>query len=619
MEYDAIVVGGGHAGIEASLAASRMGMHVLMVTFSRARIGCLSCNPAVGGVGKGQLVKEIDALGGEMGRAADACSLQFRILNRSKGSAVWSSRAQVDSGAYPLYMQKVISSFPSIEILEGEVSSLILKDGCACGVEVGGNARYRSRTVILAPGTFLNGTIHVGLSNYSGGRMEDTGSSISLSAQLSNLGFDILRFKTGTCARLDGSTIDFSGLEVQYGDNPPVPFSLSTGRLNLSQMACYMTYTNGETHRIIRENLHRSPLFSGVIKGRGVRYCPSLEDKVVKFPHHQRHHVFLEPEGRDACRYYPNGISTSLPEDVQDEFIRTIRGLENVRIARYGYGIEHDVVEPTQIYPTTETRKVGRLFLAGQINGTTGYEEAAAQGLVAGINAALAVRGEPAFILERSDSYIGVLLDDLSFRGTPEPYRMFTSRVEYRLILREDNAGLRLREKGYRLGLVSKQEWEKIMGRKRELAVLIEELKSSETVVGSGKVSFFDLLRKPGRCIGALPLGKKYDEDVLLQAEIEARYAPYARRMLAGIEDMKDMEKVRIPPDADYSAIPGLSLEVREKLARSRPLTLGQAGRISGITPAAIAVLAVFFGKKKKRGIKDSGGSPGKNEEKKTC
>lgn len=597
--YDVIVVGGGHAGIEAALAAARMGMSVLMATFKKNRIGCLSCNPAVGGVGKGQLVKEVDALGGEMGRAADASAVQFRILNRSKGHAVWSSRAQVDSAKYPLYMQEAVSKQQGIEVAEGEVTSIVVRENTARGVEVGGAEKVEGKTVVLAPGTFLNGTVHIGLKNFPAGRLEDKKASEMLARQLEALGFDILRFKTGTCARLDGRTIDFRNLPLQYGDEPPVPFSLSTERLSLSQLPCYITYTNEKTHKIIRDNLGLSPLFSGVIKGTGVRYCPSLEDKVVKFPHHVRHHVFLEPEGRETSVYYPNGISTSLPEEVQDEFIRSIEGLENVEITRYGYGIEHDVAEPTQIYPTMETKKVANLFFAGQINGTTGYEEAAAQGLVAGVNAALKARGERPFIIDRATGYIGVLIDDLTTRGTPEPYRMFTSRVEYRLMLREDNADLRLRETGYKLGLVNGEEWDKTRLKKEKLYKLAEELKSGKTAAGKKQATLFELLRQPGVKIKDLGIESGYPEEVILEAEIEAKYFPYIQRMLSEIKEFKNLERIKIPPDVDYGKIPGLSLEIQEKLSGFKPLTLGQAGRISGITPAALAILMVYLNRKK--------------------
>ncbi len=599
--YDVIVVGAGHAGIEAAMASAKMGMSVLLVTFSKERIGCLSCNPAVGGVGKGQLVKEIDALGGEIGKAADTCAIQFKVLNRSKGYAVWSSRAQVDSEKYAGYMQDIVKNQPGIDIVEGEVISIVVENHKAQGIEIEGGVTYRGKTVVLAPGTFLNGTIHIGMEHFPAGRLEDRKASQRLSEQLKNLGFPILRFKTGTCARLDGKTINFSNLLAQYGDQPPLPFSLSTESINIQQIPCYVTYTNHKTHKIIRENLNRSPLFSGIIKGTGVRYCPSIEDKVVKFPHHERHHVFLEPEGSQTTIYYPNGISTSLPKEVQDEFIRTIEGLENVSIKRYGYGIEHDVVEPTQIYPTTETKRIKNLFFAGQINGTTGYEEAAAQGLLAGINACLKLKGQDPFVLDRTTSYIGVLMDDLTVKGTSEPYRMFTSRVEYRLTLREDNVDLRLRETGYKLGLVNIDEWEKTRVKKEKLAEIISELKKHKMVVNEKPTSYFEWLRRPESSIKQLVLTHIYTEDVLQEAEIEAKYAPYIERMLSEIKEFRDIEKIKIPSDINYNNIPGLSLEIREKLTRFMPMTLGQAGRIiSGITPAAIAILMVFLNRKKR-------------------
>lgn len=592
-----IVVGGGHAGIEASLASSRLGLSTALITFDKNFIGYMSCNPAIGGVGKGQLVKEIDALGGEMAKATDTTGIQFRILNSSKGPAVWSSRAQVDRKEYALYMQKVVLNQENLDVIEGEVTDILVKDGKAYGVEVNGEKQIYGRTVILTPGTFLNGLIHIGLESFPAGRIEERKVSIKLSERLKNLGFKILRFKTGTCARLDGKTIDFSDLKVQYGDRPPRPFSFSTEELNVKQVPCYITYTNEKTHKIIRENLDRSPLFTGKITGKGVRYCPSIEDKVVKFPHHERHHVFLEPEGKDVDLYYPNGISTSLPIDVQEEFIHTIKGLENVKIVRYGYGIEHDVVEPTQVYPTLETKLIENLFFAGQINGTTGYEEAAAQGLIAGINASLKIKGKKPLILDRTTSYIGVLIDDLTTKGTDEPYRMFTSRVEYRLLIREDNADLRLRKIGYEIGLVSEEEWEKTQNKKKMIDKLMGELKSKKIKIPSGRISLFEYLRRPEVKIKDIKLDGDYPKDVLEEVEIEVKYSPYIERMLSEIKEFRNLERIKIPPDIDYEKIPGLSLEIREKLSKFKPLNLGQASRISGITPSAISILMVYLKK----------------------
>lgn len=592
--YDVIVVGGGHAGIESAMACKKMGVSVLLITFDKNKIGYMSCNPAIGGVGKGQLVKEIDALGGEMAKATDKTGIQFRILNLSKGPAVWSSRAQVDRNDYNLYMKNLIEK--NVEVFEGEVTDLIIENGIVKGVEVTGEKLIFSKCVILAPGTFLNGLIHIGLESFPAGRIEERKVSQKLSEKLKEIGFEILRFKTGTCARLDGNSIDFSNLQPQYGDENPRPFSFSTEKIEVKQLPCYITYTNEKTHQIIRKNLDRSPLYGGKIKGIGVRYCPSIEDKVVKFPHHPRHHVFLEPEGKDCKIYYPNGISTSLPIDVQDEFIRTIPGLKNVRILRYGYGIEHDVVNPVQIYPTLETKLVGNLFFAGQINGTTGYEEAASQGLIAGINSACKVKNQPPLILDRTTSYIGVLIDDLTTKGTNEPYRMFTSRVEYRLLIREDNADIRLREIGYKLGLVSKEEWEKTRKKIEDIERLKKLLNSKKISVDGKKISLFEYIRRPGVKISDFGFSE-FSPDVIFETEVEIKYAPYIERMLSEIKEFKNIEKIKIPENFDYNKVPGLSLEIREKLSKFKPLNLGQASRISGITPSAISILMVYLKK----------------------
>jgi tRNA uridine 5-carboxymethylaminomethyl modification enzyme len=594
-KYDVIVIGGGHAGIESALACKKMGISVLLITFDKEKIGYMSCNPAIGGVGKGQLVKEIDALGGEMAKATDRTGIQFRILNSSKGPAVWSSRAQVDRKQYNEYMKKII--LENVDVIEAEVTDLIIENKVIKGVEINNEKIIESKCVIIATGTFLNGLIHIGLESFYGGRIEEKKVSIKLAEKLKEIGFEILRFKTGTCARLDGNTIDFSVLTPQHGDNPPRPFSFSTEKLNIEQKPCYITYTNERTHKIIRKNLDRSPLFTGKITGTGVRYCPSIEDKVVKFPHHTRHHVFLEPEGKDVNIYYPNGISTSLPIDVQYDFIHTIKGLENVKILRYGYGIEHDVVNPLQIYPTLETKIIGNLFLAGQINGTTGYEEAASQGLIAGINASLKIKNEKPLILERTKSYIGVLIDDLTTKGTNEPYRMFTSRVEYRLMIREDNADIRLREIGYKLGLVSKEEWERTKEKIENIEKLKKILKSKSIIVDGKKITIFEYIRRPGVKIKDFEIAKDFKEDVIFTAEVEIKYAPYIERNLKEIEEFKNLEKIKIPENIDYRKIPGLSLEIIEKLSKIKPLNLGQASRIPGITPSAISILLVYLKK----------------------
>jgi tRNA uridine 5-carboxymethylaminomethyl modification enzyme len=594
-KYDVIVIGGGHAGIESGLACKKMGISVLLITFDKEKIGYMSCNPAIGGVGKGQLVKEIDALGGEMAKATDRTGIQFRILNSSKGPAVWSSRAQVDRKQYNEYMKKII--LENVDVIEAEVTDLIIENKVIKGIEINNEKIIESKCVIIATGTFLNGLIHIGLESFYGGRIEEKKVSIKLAEKLREIGFEILRFKTGTCARLDGNTIDFSVLTPQHGDNPPRPFSFSTEKLNIEQKPCYITYTNERTHKIIRKNLDRSPLFTGKITGTGVRYCPSIEDKVVKFPHHPRHHVFLEPEGKDVNIYYPNGISTSLPVDVQYDFIHTIKGLENVKILRYGYGIEHDVVNPLQIYPTLETKIIGNLFLAGQINGTTGYEEAASQGLIAGINASLKIKNEKPLILERTKSYIGVLIDDLTTKGTNEPYRMFTSRVEYRLMIREDNADIRLREIGYKLGLVSKEEWERTKEKIENIEKLKKILKSKSIIVDGKKITIFEYVRRPGVKIKDFEIAKDFKEDVIFTAEVEIKYAPYIERNLKEIEEFKNLEKIKIPENIDYRKIPGLSLEIIEKLSKIKPLNLGQASRIPGITPSAISILLVYLKK----------------------
>ena len=596
-KFDVIVIGGGHAGIEASLASSRLGLSTALITFTKSKIGFMSCNPAVGGVGKGQIVKEVDALGGQIAKTTDKTGIQFRILNRSKGPAVWSSRAQVDRIQYNREMIKTVENEENLEIIEGEATGVLIKNNTVSGVEVDGEYKIEGKTVILAAGTFLNGLIHIGLENFPAGRIEEKRVSKKLSEQLKKLGFKILRFKTGTCARLDGNTINYDGLRRQDGDQPPVPFSFSTEKIEVEQIPCYITYTNEKTHQIIRKNLDRSPLFTGVIKGTGVRYCPSLEDKVVKFPHHQRHHVFLEPEGRNTSLIYPNGISTSLPIDVQDEFIRTIPGLENVKIVRYGYGIEHDVIDPTQIYPTLETKLIENLFFAGQVNGTTGYEEAAGQGLIAGINASLKVKGKQLLTLDRTTSYIGVLIDDLTTKGTNEPYRMFTSRVEYRLLLREDNADLRLRDIGYKVGLVSKEEWEKTKEKKEKMKELMRKLKTKKIKIEGRTITLFEYLRRPEIKITSFKDLKNYPEEVLFETEVEVKYSPYIKRQLAEIREFKNLERIKIPSDIDYNKIPGLSLEIKEKLSKFKPLNLGQASRISGITPSAISILMVYLKK----------------------
>ncbi len=600
MIYDVIVVGGGHAGCEAALASARMGCLTLLITFRLDTIGFMSCNPAIGGIGKGQLVKEVDALGGEMGKATDACGIQFRILNASKGSAVWSSRAQVDRIRYSLYMQRVTFKQKNLKILESEATKLIVKNGTVCGVVTKKGDKIKSQIVIVTPGTFLNGIIHIGMNSFEAGRLEEKKTSKAMSQVLATLGLRMVRFNTCTSARLDGKTIDFTKLCIQNGDDLPKPFSFSTKSLRLKQIPCHLTYSNEKTHEIIRQNINRCPSFSGKIKGPSVRYCPSFEDKIIKFPHHPRHQIFLEPEGKNTNEYYPNGLFTMMPEDVQEDFIHTIPGLENVKINRFGYGIEYDVVNPTELIPTLETKKIKNLYLAGQINGTTGYEEAAAQGLVAGVNAALRTKGKSPFILDRSTSYIGVLIDDLVTKGTNEPYRMFTSRVEYRLLLREDNADTRLRGIGYNIGLVKEDAYKATLDKQKQIENAIKYLKETKTKV-SGK-TLYELLKRPEFNFDKLKklnlIDKKLPSGLEQSLESEIKYSGYIKRQLTEIRRFKNLEKIKIPFYLDFSKIPGLSNEIREKLIKFKPISLGQAGRISGITPVAISILMVYLKKK---------------------
>jgi len=612
-EYKVIVVGGGHAGCEAALAASRLGCRTLLLTMNLDTIAFMSCNPAVGGLAKGQLVKEIDALGGEMGKNTDATAIQFRRLNMAKGPAVRGSRAQVDRQGYRLRMKEVLERQQNLELKQALVEEILVEKSAVVGVKTSIGEKFYGQAVIITPGTFLNGLIHIGLMNFPAGRMGDF-PAVKLSQNLKELGFGIGRFKTGTCPRLDGKTIDSSKLKPQKGDEVPVPFSFTTKKVTQPQLPCYITYTNSKTHQIIREGLNRSPLYTGVIKGTGVRYCPSIEDKVMKFPDRERHQIFLEPEGLNTSEFYPNGLATSLPIDIQFRMLRTIEGLESVEIMRPGYGIEHDYVEPTQLRPTLETNLIENLYFCGQINGTTGYEEAAAQGLIGGINAALKIQNKPPFMLDRSEAYIGVLIDDLVTKGTKEPYRMFTSRAEYRLILREDNADLRLTEKAYGIGLVGEARYQEVEAKKRAIEKDLARLKEVKIFPNSGTnkkfselgwvtlrspISLAELLRRPEISYSDLKLFDKRSSEVPFgvaeQVEIQIKYEGYIKHQKQEIEKFKKLENRKIPTKINYQEIVGLSNEVREKLSKTRPDSLGQASRISGITPAAIAILMVHM------------------------
>ena len=617
-DYDVIVVGAGHAGIEACLAAARMGCKTLMLTLNLDHIGQMSCNPAIGGIGKGHLVKEIDALGGEMGRAIDETGIQFRTLNTKKGPAVRASRAQADKALYRQRMKMVLENCQNLTLRQGSVERLIVEGGKVEGVETQIGEQFYGRRVILTTGTFLRGLIHVGDRNFAAGRAGDFAVQ-GLSEALVKLGFKVGRLKTGTCPRLDSRSIDYLRLRVQHGDELPLPFSFANEGITQRQVPCHITYTNNRTHEIIRSAVHRSPMYSGTIKSRGPRYCPSIEDKIVRFADKARHQIFLEPEGLTTIEVYPNGLSTSLPLDVQIEMVRSIEGLERAEIMRPGYAIEYDYVEPTQLYPSLETKQVRHLYHAGQINGTTGYEEAAAQGLMAGINAVLSLRGEQPLVLSRDQAYLGVLIDDLVTRGTDgEPYRMFTSRAEYRLLLREDNADLRLTEIGHGIGLATAEAQQRVAAKKTKTSMLmglLEQNQINPTVeinkrlesIGSAPIrnqtSLAQLLRRPEISVSDLAIFSeelnRFDSEVTLQAEVEVKYAGYIDRQMEMVERFKKVENVRLPEDLNYLEIRGLSREVCEKLTKIRPKSLGQASRISGITPAAISLLSIYLRKRK--------------------
>lgn len=603
-DYDIIVIGAGHAGCEAALASARMGFSTCLFTINLDTIGHMSCNPAIGGLAKGHLVREIDALGGEMAKVADKAGIQFRMLNMSKGPAVWSLRAQADRVLYRLAMKSVVEAQENLDIKQALVEKIIVDDRKVQGVLSSLGIFYGAKAVIITTGTFLKGLIHIGLDNYSAGRAGEF-PSIGLSDSLSSLGLRMGRLKTGTPPRLDAKTIDFSKTEAQYGDEPPQPFSHSTEKITNPQLPCYITYTNAETHRLILANLDRSPLYSGKIRGIGARYCPSIEDKVVRFKERERHQVFLEPEGLETKEYYANGIPTSLPYDVQVKFVRTIPGLEEAEIMRPAYAIEYDFVYPTQLRHNLETKLIDGLFLAGQINGTSGYEEAAAQGIMAGINAALKLRGKGPLLLARQEAYTGVLIDDLITKGTNEPYRMFTSRAEYRLLLRHDNADLRLMDKGYGIGLLDKRVYERLLEKKKLIAGELHRLKTSRIkFVENRSETLEQLLRRPELTYKFidenLPSDKPLGDDVKRQVQIQVKYEGYINRQMAAAERLNKIEGKTIPEDFNYASVNGLSKEVLSKLEEIRPSTLGQASRIPGITPAAISLLLVAIEKSKR-------------------
>ena len=592
-----IVVGGGHAAIEAALAAARRGVATLMITQNAGKIGQMSCNPAIGGVAKGQVVREIDALGGEMARTTDRAGLQFKMLNRGKGPAVWSPRAQCDRSLYRESMIATVRAQPHLTVLEDEVDAVLTENGRVSGVLTTRGARVAARAVVIAAGTFLRGLLHTGPRRTDGGRAGEPPAA-RLSSSLGALGFEIGRLKTGTPPRLDGATLNYARCEIAPGDDPPIPFSHATPALTQKMLPCWLTRTTERTHQIIRDNLHRSPLYAGAITATGPRYCPSIEDKVVKFAHHASHHVFVEPEGYATTEIYPNGISTSLPEDVQDAVVRSIPGFENARIVRYGYAVEYDYCPPTQLKLSLETKGVDGLFFAGQINGTTGYEEAAGQGLIAGLNAVASLHGEAPLTLGRDEAYIGVMIDDLVTKGIDEPYRLMTSRAEHRLGLRWDNADLRLIDHGRRRGLVSAETYDRFCRFRERLWTTARAAlpKDAESPYFSPVPAAVTGEANP---VGPIPIGLWGDGTVLRQVGVEKTYWGYLKRQRQDIAKFRRMESRQIPPDLDYDRLTGLLTEARQKLKRVRPSNLGQAARIPGVNPSDVGVLLVHLARRR--------------------